>query len=218
MLLIRDVRSRVCYVTPSQDPPQVTLRALATAVLRAGVGMVQYRREGLSARDSVQELSALLSLTRASRVPLIVTGRVDVALAVGADGAHLGAEDIPVAHARRMMGPAAIIGVEASSPADARLAQQEGATYIVVGPLYAPPAAPAGAVLGLEGMREIRAASGLPVCATGGLTPERIQEAAHFGADLVAVVSAINGHSDPGEAARAAVEKAASFRWPSAAP
>jgi thiamine-phosphate pyrophosphorylase len=218
MLLIRDVRSRVCYVTPSQDPPSLTLRALVAAVLRAGVGMVQYRRAQLPARDSVQELAALLNLTRAARVPLIVTGRVDVALAVGADGVHLGPEDIPVAHARRMMGPSAIIGAEASSPADARLAQQDGATYIVVGPIFAPPAASPASTFGLDGLRSIRAGTGLPVCAAGGITPERIQEAANSGADLVAVISAINGHPDPGEAARAVVQMAASFRWPSVAP
>lgn len=217
MLFIRDVRSRVYYITPDDDLDGFAMRPLIAAVLRAGIGMIQYRRRRLSDRDSVQEITEVIRLTRAARVPLIVAGRVDVALAVGAEGVHLGPEDICVAHARRLMGPSAIIGAEAASPGDARLAQQDGATYITVGPIFESTGRP-GVPLGVEVLTTVRAGTGLPVCAAGGIDPERIRDVAMAGADLVAVVGAINSHSDPAAAAAEAVRVAASFAWPSAAP
>lgn len=134
-MLIDTLPSRVYYVTPEQTDTDDGVQGLVRAAIEAGAGMVQYRPKHLPTRDMVEQATGLVRITRASRVPLIINDRVDLALAVGADGVHLGADDMPIGHARRMLGPAAVIGATVHGVADTRIAQDEGATYLLVGPL-----------------------------------------------------------------------------------
>lgn len=213
-MLIQALRSSIYYVTSDMGRNQHQVRRAVAAVLRAGVGMVQLRAKSLSRRDLIEEASALVRMTRAAKVPLIIDDCVDVALAVGADGVHLGAEDLPVAYARRLMGPTAIIGATTPTPEDARIAQADGATYVAVGAIYPSPTRPEKPVLGLEALEAVRAATTLPVCAIGGVGPEHLEEVVAHGAELLAVISAISDQPDPEAAARELVRHAARIKRP----
>lgn len=180
-----------------------TLSELVTAAVRGGVTCVQLREKTCATREFMTQAAALLPMLRGAGVPLIVNDRVDVALAVGADGVHLGQTDMPLADARRICGPDRIVGVSAESVEDALAAERDGADYLGVSPIYATPTktdtAPA---LGLEGLRKIRASVSIPLVGIGGLNAGNAADVIQAGADGVAVVSAIMAAEDPEAAAR----------------
>ena len=213
-MLPQNLRSRVYYITKDETARRGEIVDTVREALRAGVGMVQYRAKDLPTRDMVEEATALSRMTRAARVPLIINDRVDVALAVGAEGVHVGTDDMPVALARRLMGPSAIIGATTPTPEDARLAEHQGATYVAAGAIWASPSKPDKPVLGLEGLARIQAATSLPTCAIGGISKDTIKEAVTHGAELVAVMSAIHDQPDPRAAARELVALAGTFLPP----
>lgn len=213
-MLIQELRSAIYYLAPDPDGERRGVQAAAAAALRAGVGMIQYGAGRLSTADMVREATALVRMARGARAPLIVAHRVDVALAVGADGVHLDADDMPVAHARRLMGPAAIIGACAPRPDEARIAQRDGATYVSVGAIYPSPTDPDAPVVGIAAMACVRSATALPICAVGGIGQENLWEVIQGGADLVAVASAVHDQPNPAAAARDLVSVAASIPRP----
>ena len=180
-------------------------RATAEIVREAvagGVTCVQLREKACGTREFLEEARQVRTVLRGSGVPLIINDRVDIALAVGADGVHLGQQDMPIADARRL-GPASwIIGVSAESVADAVRAEREGADYIGVSPVFATPTKTDTATpLGLEGLRKIRAAVRTPLVAIGGINLSNAQAVRQAGADGLAVVSAIVAADSPREAA-----------------
>ena len=139
---------------------------------------------------------------RGTGVPLIVNDRVDVALAIGADGVHLGQQDMSIADARRLGPPGWIIGVSAETVADAVRAEKEGADYIGVSPVFATPTkTDAAPPLGLSGLRQMRAATKIPLVAIGGIHAGNARDVIRAGADGLAVVSAIVAADDPRAAA-----------------
>jgi thiamine-phosphate pyrophosphorylase len=169
-----------------------------------GVTCVQLREKTCGTREFIEEARALLALLRPLGVPLIINDRVDVALAVGADGVHLGQQDMPIAEARRLGPPAWIIGVSAESLDDAIRAEREGADVIGVSPVFATPTKTDTAPpLGLEGLRAIRAAVKVPLVGIGGIQLGNVRDVIRAGADGVAVVSAIVSADSPREAAAA---------------
>ena len=192
--------SRIYYLTPAETPNTAALAALVRQVLGAGVGVVQYRAKGLSTRRRLRDLEALIALTRPASVPLIVNDRVDLALAVGADGAHVGEEDLPVAVARRLLGPFAILGASVSTPMQARQAERDGASYLGCGPLFPTTTKPDAALVSRDTVAAIQRVVSVPVCAIGGITRETLPELRDLHPDLVAVVAAINEARDPGAA------------------
>jgi len=132
---------------------------------------------------------------------------VDIALACSADGVHLGQDDLPVTVARRILGRESIIGLSASTPAEAGAAEEAGADYIGVGPVFATGSKKdAGPVLGLEGLRKIRAKTRLPILAIGGISAANSADVIASGADGVAVISAITAAQDPLKAATEIIE------------
>jgi thiamine-phosphate pyrophosphorylase len=135
-------------------------------------------------------------------IPLIINDRIDVALAVGADGVHLGQTDMHIADARRLVGHSMLIGISAECVEDAVRAQAEGADYIGISPIFSTPTktdtAPA---LGLDGVALIRAAVSLPLVGIGGVKPGNATEVLRAGCNGVAVVSAIVSAPDPQQAA-----------------
>jgi thiamine-phosphate diphosphorylase len=169
----------------------------------------------LTARAQLALATALLPLARAAGVPLLINDQVDIALAAGADGVHLGVDDLPVAAARRLL-PDGIIGYSPETAADARQAAADGADYLGVGPFAVTSTkADAGAPIGSEGLAELAAATSLPVVAIGGVTETNAGAAVAAGAAGVAVVSAVVCARDPAAAARrlrTAVEAARSAR------
>ena len=169
-----------------------------------GATCVQLREKQARTRDFLEEARALSALLRAQRVPLLINDRVDIALAVGADGVHLGQQDMPIADARRLGPPSWIIGVSAESIEDAIRAEKEGADYIGVSPVFATPTKTDTALpLGLEGLRAMRAAVRIPLVAIGGIQLHNAREVIRAGADGLAVVSAIVSADSPREAAAA---------------
>jgi len=202
------LRSKVYYLTPADPVPQHELLARVRTVLNAGVGAVQYRAKDRTTAAMVQEAKALVDLTRAVGVPLIVNDRVDVALAVGADGIHVGQEDMPVADTRRLMGPYAIVGVTAPDPLQARQAEQAVATYVSCGPVFASLTKPDKPPVGPEAVQRLQNAISVPVCAIGGINEETIYQLADVNPALIAICAAINDAPDPGQAARRLVELA----------
>ena len=175
---------------------------IVRAAVTGGVTCVQLREKHCGTREFLEEARALRVVSRALGIPLIVNDRVDVALAVGADGVHLGQQDMPLADARRLGPPGWIIGVSAESPADAIRAENEGADYVGVSPVFATPTkADAAPPLGLEGLRNIRAAVHIPLVAIGGIHAGNARAAIRAGADGLAVVSAIVSADSPRAAA-----------------
>jgi len=189
----------------------VTDRALARgrpladvvrAAVAGGVTCVQLREKEASAREFAAAARELLALLRPLGVPLIVNDRIDVALAAGADGVHVGQQELSVADARRLGPPGWIVGVSAESVADAARAERDGADYVGASPVFATPTkADHAPPLGLAGLRALRAATKLPLVAIGGIHVGNARETIRAGADGLAVVSAIVAADDPRAAA-----------------
>lgn len=180
-------------------------RASAEVVREAvagGVTCVQLREKACGTRDLLDEARAVKAVLQGTGVPLIINDRVDVALAVGAEGVHLGQQDMPLADARRLGPPGWIIGISAESVEDAVRAEGEGADYVGASPVFATPTKTDHAPpLGLEGLRRMRAAVKIPIVAIGGIHAGNAREVMDAGADGLAVVSAIVSAASPRAAA-----------------
>jgi thiamine-phosphate pyrophosphorylase len=177
-------------------------QALAAAKsVRAGAAAVQLREKDLGARELYALGRQLRSICSRHGALLLINDRIDVALACGADGVHLPADSFAVADARRLMGPARLIGVSTHRPDETRAASEAGADFAVFGPVYDPISKAAyGPSTGPEMLSEACAASVIPVYALGGISAERMVELHGSGAAGVAVVGSVFGATAPGEA------------------
>lgn len=172
------------------------------AALQGGARAIQLRDKHGDGRSMLQLATALLAETRRSGALLFVNDRVDVALAAGADGAHVGDEDLPVAAVRAIAPPGFLIGKSADTAAAALKAEREGADYVGVGPVYPTPSkADAGPVIGPEGVEVVSRSVGLPVVAIGGIDAGNAPAVAAAGAVGVAVIRAVMDAADPAAAA-----------------
>lgn len=183
--------------------PLVVVAAAVAAARRLGAGdrlAIQVRVEDdVSDRDAYELAAAVVEDCRPHGVICLVNDRLQVALAVGADGGHVGATDLPVAAARRVLGPAGILGATCRDATAARCAVRAGATYLGVGPAYA--TTTKGGLpspLGPEGVGAVaRAVPGTPIVAIGGVTADTVAELLRAGATAVAVVGAVANAPDP---------------------
>jgi thiamine-phosphate pyrophosphorylase len=180
------------------------LTAAVTAALKGGATLVQYRDKAGDAATRQATARALLELCHAHGARLLINDDVDLARAIGADGVHLGASDLPLHEARRRLGDARLIGVScANRMPRAVAAQNEGANYVAFGrffPSRTKPDAP-GAELSL--LQQARAQLRIPVCAIGGITPANVASVVAAGADMVAAVDGVFAAPDVEQAARA---------------
>lgn len=180
----------------------VVARALAGGALA-----IQLRNKGDSPRELLAVGRELRALTREAGALLFANDRLDVALALEADGVHLGPNDLPVAVVRAHSPAGFLIGRSADDPAVARRAVDDGADYIGCGTVYPTSTkADAGATIGLEGLSAVVRAVSVPVVGIGGITVERAAEVATTGAAGVAVVGAVMAAADPTKAARMLIE------------
>lgn len=176
---------------------------VVAAAVAAGAPVVQVRAKDCTDRVLYDFARRVVELCTPVRVTCIVNDRVDVALAVGAAGTHLGAEDLPIAAVRRVAGPGHLIGGTARDPERAAALVAEGADYLGVGPGYRT-VTKAGlpAPLGPAGIGAVASAVDVPVIAIGGVTTQHVPELVAAGAHGVAVVTAVSEASDPVEATR----------------
>jgi len=179
-----------------------TLSLIESALL-GGAGCVQVRSKACTDGESFALAKAAVGLCRGAGAACIVNDRVDIALAAGADGAHIGPDDLPVAQARRILGPGLLLGASARDPGKALEAVAAGADYLGVGPCYLT-ASKEGlpGPIGPEGLANVAVAVSVPVLAIGGVTAERVPELLRAGAYGVAVIGAIAAAPDPEAAAR----------------
>ena len=176
--------------------------AVLDQVLAAGVGIVQLREKDLSDRRLYELAVAFRRRTEAGGALLIIDDRLDIALAAGADGVHLGQEDLPVAAARRIA-PDLIIGASSHSLEEALAAQEAGAGYVNIGPIFPTATKPAASPLGLEAIERIAPRLRIPWSAMGGINQENIAQVSARGARHPAVMSAVTAAAEVGAAARA---------------
>lgn len=164
----------------------------AEAAVRAGVPMVQYRNKDAATRLQYEEALHIKRLCTGQHIPLIINDRIDIALAVDADGVHLGQTDMPYPEARRLLGPHRLIGLTVHSLAEAEEAVRLGADYLGVSPIFATATKPdAGRPCGLKTLRAIRRACTVPLVAIGGIHPNNLDAVIAAGADMVCAISAV---------------------------
>ena len=176
---------------------------LARQAVAGGADAVQLRDKNLSGRDLFAAALAIREITSDAGALFIVNDRLDVALAAGADGVHLGAGDLPIGRARRIAPPGFIIGASVGSTATAARAAAEGADCVALSPTFATNSKDdAGPGHGLAMLAAVRAAVPLPLVAIGGITVANIADVIAVGADGVAVISAVVGKDDVTAAAR----------------
>lgn len=179
------------------------LEAVVTGAVDGGAGYVQLREKQASTREFVHVATHLRQLLVMRGVPLIINDRVDVALAVEADGVHLGQQDMPYPTARRLMGPRAIIGLSVETMDDVERAEaHDDVTYLGVSPIFdTPTKRDTTGAWGLDGLARVRRRSRHRLVAIGGLHRDNAAAAIEAGADAVAVVSAVCAAPDPRRAA-----------------
>jgi thiamine-phosphate pyrophosphorylase len=171
---------------------------IARLALSAGVDALQLRAKDMDTRPMVRLASRLAILCRGWDRPFFVNDRVDVALASGADGVHLGPRDLPAEVARKLLGPAALIGISVYGPEDLLAARKAGASYVSVGAVF-PTRTKDLETVGLDGIRRFRAATDLPLVGIGGIGPENADRVISAGADGVAVISCLYRSGNPEE-------------------
>ncbi len=189
------------------DRPMMRGRAIEDVVLaavRGGVTVVQLREKECGTREFVALARRLKAALTAPGVPLIVNDRVDVAVAAGADGVHVGQSDMEWTDVRRLVGPDMLIGLSVETPGQALEAAAFDVDCLGLGPIFATPTKPdAGAAIGLDAVRAVRGKTPQALVAIGGIHAGNAREILEAGAGGLAIVSAISAAEDPEAAARA---------------
>ncbi|MEX2552194.1 MAG: thiamine phosphate synthase [Actinomycetota bacterium] len=199
---IRDrLESCLLYLITPALPPAGALDEFLPRVLEAGVDMVQLREKEMEAGLLMPYCEIARSRSDEFGALFIVNDRVDLAIAAGADGVHLGQDDLPYIYARDQMGPDRLIGRSTHSPAQLNASVGSGADYSAVGPIYATPTKPGRPAVGEELVSYAAAYSNLPVFAIGGINASNIGSVIAAGARRACVVRALTESSDPAEAA-----------------
>lgn len=201
-------RLALVVITDAGCAPRGEVVPVVEGALQGGAPCIQLRAKDASAREMLELAQRLRRLTRHAGALLVVNDRLDVALASGADGAHLGDDDLPLPAARRVAPPPFLLGRSVDTPEQAAEAQRQGADYVGVGPVWATPSkTDAGTAIGLEGLEAVRRVVDLPIVAIGGVDAVNAAEVASAGADGVAVIRAVMAAASPGAAARRLLEE-----------
>lgn len=179
-----------------------TIEASAESALRGGTTVIQLREKDCSSREFYELGLRVKKITDAYHAPLIINDRVDIALAVGAAGVHVGQGDLPCKVVREMIGPDMIVGVSAATLEEAVRAEQDGADYLGVGAMYATATKTDTRPVSMEELLKIRAAVKIPIVVIGGINKQTLGNFKGTGVNGLAVVSAIVAQPDPEAAAR----------------
>jgi thiamine-phosphate pyrophosphorylase len=205
-LLLQDRRQRLqetsLYLITA---PMDNLDEIVEAALQAGVRLVQYRDKDPDDPVRLTRARSLRLICQRYQALFIVNDRVDLALAVDADGVHLGQQDLPVETARQLLGPYRLIGRSTTNPAELKRAMEEDVDYVGVGPVFATPTKADKAVAGLDYVRYAAVHSTLPWFAIGGIDCQNLPQVIQAGAQRVAIVRAIMQADHPGDAVQQAL-------------
>ena len=182
---------------------------IAREALAGGARLLQLRDKTRDKGLQLPIAQALRALCRERGAPFIVNDHVDLALAVDADGVHVGQKDLPVSAVRRLVPREMIVGCSTNNPEEARRAEEDGADYVSVGRLFPTGSKQDTRPATTETLRAVKAAVSVPVCAIGGITETNIDEALAAGADMVAVITAVIAAPDPSTGSGQAVREAA---------
>ncbi len=182
--------SGLCFIT-DRKVSGLSYEDMTHRVLREGVQWIQFREKERSRREIYEEAVKLRRLTRDFNALFIVNDFLDIAMCVGADGVHLGQDDLPLKEARKIMGSDRIIGISTHNIEQAIEAEKNGADYIGFGPIFRTFTKNAGKPKGIEILHEVKKQVKIPVVAIGGITLENIRSVINTGIDAVAVASAI---------------------------
>jgi thiamine-phosphate pyrophosphorylase len=196
-------------------PDRPDLGEFLAACVEGGVDVVQLREKHLEARPLLARAALAVEVCRREGVPFIVNDRPDLARAAGADGVHVGQDDVPVRVAREILGPDAIVGLSTHGPGDLVGAADEDVDYISAGPVEPTPTKPGRPGTGLAYVTVASERSSVPVFVTGGVTPERIPALAAAGVRHFVVVRYLTEAADPRAAARA-LRAAIDLAWSTA--
>jgi len=190
-------------VTDRSQTKGRSIEAVIGAALQGGAKAVQLREKDLSARSLYELAQRLLPLVHGRGAALLVNDRIDLALTLPLDGVHLARTSLPPSEARSLLGAGRLIGVSCHTLQEAIEAQEGGADFIVLGPLFVTPSKTAyGPPIGLEQFRVVRGQVRLPILGIGGITASNAAEVIAAGADGVAAISAVMASDDPAEAVR----------------
>ena len=185
-------------ITDTTLQSRFTHTELAELAIQGGADTVQFRQKQGTTRELVATAQAMQSVCERHKVPLIVNDRADIALAVGATGAHFGQDDMPVSIGRRILPAKAVIGASARTEEKILEAITEGADYIGFGPIYGTSSKPdAETAKGLERLRRMCDIAACPVIAIGGIGIETAGDVIRAGAHGIAVISAVCAHPEP---------------------
>lgn len=199
-----DLDLRLIVITDRRLAAPRAVDDVVLAALEAGAPAIQLRDKHATARELLEQAIRLRALTARFGALLFVNDRLDVALAAGADGVHLGPDDIPVAAARRAAPRPFLIGFSTDDPVEAARAVAAGADYIGCGAVFgtSSKADVASERIGPEGVAAVARAVDVPVVAIGGISTENVHQLADTGAAGVAVIGAVMSAADPGQATR----------------
>lgn len=190
------------FCTDRQLMSCATIEESVERAIAGGAGVIQLREKDCTSREFYELALRVLKITRPNNVPLIINDRVDICLAAGADGVHLGQKDLPCREARRILREKAVIGVSAARPEEAAQAQADGADYLGVGAVFATSTKTDTRPVTPEIIKQIRAAVTIPFVVIGGVNRENILTLKGLGINGAAVVSAVAAQPDITAAAR----------------
>lgn len=202
-----NLRIKGLYLILDQQYTNRDIVSIGGEAIEAGVDVIQYREKSLPKKDALKIAEKLRNITAASGIPFIINDDPALALAVDADGVHLGQEDIPVYVARRIIGKGKIIGLSTHSHQEAVDANSCDIDYIGFGPIFQSATKMVTLPLGVDAIRMIRDCVTVPVIAIGGINQENVADVMKSGADGVAIISAILSADDIKQAVRELKEK-----------
>lgn len=188
------------YLVTEETVPVEELLPIVEEAIQGGVTIVQLREKYSSSRNFYEKAIRLKELTETYQVPLIINDRVDIALAAGADGIHIGQDDLPVVEVKKLIPPSMIVGVSCHSVEEALKAESEGADYIGIGAIFPTKSKNNAKILAEGVLKEILNAVSIPVVAIGGINSENVVSITDIAISGVAVVSEIINANSPFEA------------------
>jgi len=205
---MKSIDWKLCLVADSEAAKGRYLLNLIEKAVDSGVTLVQLRAKELQTREFLQLALQTAKLLKEKSIPLIINDRIDIALACGAEGVHLGQEDIPLPYARKILGKKKRIGISVNTVNEAEEAEKGGADYLGVGPVYYTPSKrDLKAILGPSGLKVIREKVKIPILAIGGINAENAREVMSCGVDGIAVISALMEAEDIAEATRELIQE-----------